>query len=1406
MATTSSSQIPPAASRSVSAPHAQFSVSSSTNGKLPETAYFHENELLVTSTATRDGPSAAYRPSYSGLPPRRTEDNPRSFSARAKNNPQLARDFESLDRFTPPTDDRRNANRSTNAKYPYLDTESASSSAPNTLRNTQQSLENTNSSSHSQSSIHVSPLARSNSQRSRGDAYRQPGWTKQRSPLTKLKVTLDSISKEEKRARVEEAEMRLMEAQARRRAELLDSNPQLSSTVGEVGSRDRRNEILSREDVSLPQRSYTLREESHRQAVEPRDHKYTVEPAGNAPRNQQTLLPSALPKSPPHSAVDLQNIPVEEPHTTSRNIQASRQEPTLFLHTGPQRRFSLSRSGSVGRSNSQKLQKPMPKELSARLAASQAPPTNNQASGGIQNQVEENAVGLGLSHVDGQSQDDTSARKENGKTKTKQATVSFAVPPPTPPPLSEWKNAVVCRLQATDFDLRDSHVDKAWWEAGGSRRRRRAQKIEQEDILPRGKLKKNARFQPPLYLKCGPLLRFTGIKTEKIDTRSGPIEREIWRGSIMIVTKDSASSYETPPVLRLFSQPMDLLPPPPAVIESTGDGLAPEYVDPIAGVAKMGRNGKLLFVKPVDHIEEELDLSFVETEEGLYELSPSPLDYGPNSQVSQPPDARLQAEDGESVGKYKEVEGIRLYADPARDVTFWRFSIEIELCDTQQRLAYRINRGSAVGFWVPAKGQSMNVMFYSGNGFAASVDTNKCSGPDPMWRDVLNVHQTQPFHVMIGGGGQIYSEAVSFETTHFQEWLDMRNRYEQFEHPLNLDIKAELESFYLEHYCKWFSQGLFSMANSQIPMVNMWDGNDILTGFGSYSEEFMRSPVFSGLGNIAFKYYLLFQHQTVVEETDVDEPSWLLGLGPGPYIQQRSRNIFMKLGRKMALLAIDCRTERTRDSIIGDDTYDHIWDRCYQEIQRGETKHLLVVLAEPIASPRAAWLQNVLTSKALEPVRALGRAGLFGGFGDRDDGIGHPDDQWTAKIHKEERRWLVEDLQELAAEKSVRITILGGGAHLAAVGQFYSNPKLQISRDKDYRYMPNLISSAIVNQPISEMASNLLNRGSRTHIFDLNTVEDLRPIFTQDVDGKPRSNKRLMPRRNWCSIREYKPGSTPPRTPSETSIQASPPPSRSGSLIRRLSLSRGDKASFPLARRSSQRGPPPSRWPSLRRGDSKRRMSFDTLQRSNTQTSLNPPRPSTGVNHSAQALGTGDNDQIPRPGDFVRRRTDLSEKELKAAAKDGQDLHHFINMEHGLDITLNCEVNPKDPAGITTPYRVLVPALWFEGYFEPSVPLAKKRWWRLGRQDISGPPAADSPAPDRAAAVATGPTSAQQVEIQEDPEKVGYYAPQPDKAPSHVPPSMLHAEGEVQSTEAMRSSGYDGVEAYRSRKKFLGIF
>lgn len=114
-------------------------------------------------------------------------------------------------------------------------------------------------------------------------------------------------------------------------------------------------------------------------------------------------------------------------------------------------------------------------------------------------------------------------------------------------------------------------------------------------------------------------------------------------------------------------------------------------------------------------------------------------------------------------------------------------------------------------------------------------------------------HQARPFHVMIGGGDQIYNDAAMHQTTLFKEFLQIKNPQTKHEAEFTVEMQEELEDFYLNRYAMWFSQGLFGMANSQIPMINIWDDHDIIDGYGSYPHSFMSSRVFTGLGAIAFK-------------------------------------------------------------------------------------------------------------------------------------------------------------------------------------------------------------------------------------------------------------------------------------------------------------------------------------------------------------------------------------------------------------------------------------------------------------------------------------------------------------------------------------------------------------------------
>ncbi|KAL0257389.1 hypothetical protein SLS55_008200 [Diplodia seriata] len=385
-------------------------------------------------------------------------------------------------------------------------------------------------------------------------------------------------------------------------------------------------------------------------------------------------------------------------------------------------------------------------------------------------------------------------------------------------PLEEWRTAEVASLAADDLNIDGAETEgdskMPWWEKRNSQHRRSSGPgMAQADGAyeePPGQ----THFTPPLYIKCGPLLRYCGMTRE---TRMGRSDKWTWRGSVMIVTIDQHSSYDRRPTLRLFLQPKDLLPPPPAQLdESTGQKLASEYVDPLAGEIKMSRTGKTLYVKPVEDLQEEADLSRREDDSGLYEESKSASNHT----------SRIKKKDGEKCGKYREVKGVRLYAE--RGVTFWRFNVEVELGQDQARVAYRINKGPAIGFWVPARGETMNIMFHSCNGFSLSVNPHEFCGPDPLWRDVLNNHQTRPFHVMIGGGDQIYNDAATRQTNYFREWLGTKNAVHKHSAEFSDEMQDELEEFYLNRYAMWFSQGFFGMANSQIPMINMWDDHDII--------------------------------------------------------------------------------------------------------------------------------------------------------------------------------------------------------------------------------------------------------------------------------------------------------------------------------------------------------------------------------------------------------------------------------------------------------------------------------------------------------------------------------------------------------------------------------------------------
>ncbi|KAI4913873.1 hypothetical protein J4E90_005593 [Alternaria incomplexa] len=493
----------------------------------------------------------------------------------------------------------------------------------------------------------------------------------------------------------------------------------------------------------------------------------------------------------------------------------------------------------------------------------------------------------------------------------------------------------------------------------------------------------------------------------------------------------------------------------------------------------------------------------------------------------------------------RDFHGEKLYEDSKR--AFWRFRIDAPMQPFESRWRYEIQNlrytdtmkeEKPQNFVVPSITQSMRIMFHSCNGFSVGTDMDVWSGP-VLWNDVLRMHEQRPFHVMLGGGDQIYNDGVRVDGP-LKPWTDIHSPHKRREFPFGQQMRADCDEYYYNNYVKWYGHKPFSTANSQIPQVNIWDDHDIIDGFGSYTDHFMNCAVFRGIGGVAHKYYLLFQHHlappkstyttdapqttnvtgqgegttpadpvqvdsTFVMTNDEGDPSYLIGSKPGPYVEERSRSIYCQLGARIAFAGIDARTERTRHQVNYPETYKMLFDRLDAEFTANpELKHMILLLGVPIAYPRLIWLENILQSPLIAPIKFLNkRFGFAGGFFNQFDGkvdlLDDLDDHYTARQHKEERRNLIHSLQAFSKKFSARVTILGGDVHLGAIGRFYTNPKThQIPAEADHRYMPNIISSAITNKPPPQAVANLLARRNKIHHLDKETDETLLEIFDRD--------------------------------------------------------------------------------------------------------------------------------------------------------------------------------------------------------------------------------------------------------------------------------------------------------------------
>ncbi|RAL63865.1 hypothetical protein DID88_003508 [Monilinia fructigena] len=479
------------------------------------------------------------------------------------------------------------------------------------------------------------------------------------------------------------------------------------------------------------------------------------------------------------------------------------------------------------------------------------------------------------------------------------------------------------------------------------------------------------------------------------------------------------------------------------------------------------------------------------------------------------------------------IRGVKLYADVAN--TFWRFHIQVPMQQEEIQCEYTIpglgisegGKTDRQNFFIPAVTESMRIMFHSCNGFSVGTDEDAFSGAC-LWRDVARQHEVSPFHVMLGGGDQIYNDGIRVNGP-LRPWTDIGNPKKRREYPFPEDLRKDCDSYYVKNYIRWYSTEPFAAMNGKIPQVNLWDDHDIIDGFGSYVDEFMRyAPQTTSTDGVGLDPRQI--ENTYVLENDIPDPSYIIGDSPG----QNALVAFMQdWVLESHFFGIDARTERTRHQVNYPETYTKIFNRLRAELTAAKAspspiQHLIVLLGIPIAYPRLTWLENIFSSPLMGPLKFMNKRFGFGGsFFNHFDGsvdlLDDLDDHYTAHTHKRERHYLIAQLQSLASQFSVRITILGGDVHLAAVGRFYSNPSLQVPVSQDFRYMANIISSAIVNKPPPQAVANLLAKRNKIHHLDKATDETLLSFFDRDPGDKKKNSKSntvTMPSRNWAVLTE----------------------------------------------------------------------------------------------------------------------------------------------------------------------------------------------------------------------------------------------------------------------------------------------
>jgi hypothetical protein len=493
---------------------------------------------------------------------------------------------------------------------------------------------------------------------------------------------------------------------------------------------------------------------------------------------------------------------------------------------------------------------------------------------------------------------------------------------------------------------------------------------------------------------------------------------------------------------------------------------------------------------------------------------------------------------------------------------YLRYDLSCKQKKEERRVEYKVKGAAqAWSFTVPGKGYAPRMAYVSCNGYSEPSALRKLiKSENAVWEDLLCNHDktvrpagymldkeqlwheartndkgNQRFHLLLMGGDQIYFDSIWEDLKQLKGWIGL-HREKQLDYAVSDELDKAIEDYYINLYsARWLpverqawgadERSLdAALAMASMPTVMMWDDHDIFDGWGSYSPQMQRSPLFKRLFFHARRAFWVFQMQHAIEmlpelklRTDVqvrtDDPlferiDWAKALRADklklPLLQNQPGFSFTHALGPLFLVVADLRTERSHHQVLGPHTWEAL-HACLKEVLPNDRKHpgygcqhLLFMSSVPVVHPKLSLAEAYMDNFGSEHVL--------------DSSADDLKDHWTNDDHEGERRRLIETLLDTARKKQLRVSIVSGDVHVAAWGTAY---KADVGQRENWAHIQQFTSTAIVHPSLVSMSERLF-------FYVLNTVARLKQSLDINLHAEmmlfPGSNRYVQASRNWLAL------------------------------------------------------------------------------------------------------------------------------------------------------------------------------------------------------------------------------------------------------------------------------------------------